>query len=78
MRRVHKALPGGRNTVHYVTRKPKQARCAGCGAALHGIPRELPSKMTNMPKTKKRPERPYGGMLCSKCTRKRIKESVTA
>jgi len=28
--------------------------------------------MRNMPKTKKRPERPFGGVLCSKCSREEI------
>ena len=41
---------------------------------LSGVPRERPAKMANMPKTLKRPERPYGGVLCSKCTRELLKE----
>ena len=71
-RRVFKKLPGKRTTVHYESRKPSKAKCAECGAELKGVPRERPYKMQNMPKTKKRPERPYGGVLCSKCTRKKI------
>lgn len=55
--------------IHYKKRKPKLARCGGCGAVLKGVPRERPFKMQKMAKTKKRPERPYGGVLCSKCTR---------
>ncbi|MBI4983390.1 50S ribosomal protein L34e, partial [Candidatus Woesearchaeota archaeon] len=30
--------------------------------------------MQNMPKTKKRPQRPYGGVLCSACTRKLLQQ----
>ena len=75
-RRIKVKLPGNRVTVHYRKRKPRQAICAGCGAVLHGVPRERPYKMRNMPKTKKRPERPFGGILCSICMRKRIKESI--
>ncbi|MBR9690907.1 50S ribosomal protein L34e [Candidatus Woesearchaeota archaeon] len=73
LRRVFKKTPGGRNVVHYTPRKPKVAKCADCGDALKGVPRARPVKMQNMPKTHKRPERPYGGVLCSKCTRKKIK-----
>ena len=69
-RRIKVKLPGNRVTVHYRKRKPRQAICAGCGAVLHGVPRERPYKMRNLPKTMKRPERPYGGVLCSECTRK--------
>ena len=71
-RRIKVKLPGNRVTVHYRKRKPRQAICADCGAVLHGVPRERPYKMRNMPKTKKRPERPYGGVLCSACTRRKI------
>ncbi|MEM4259664.1 MAG: 50S ribosomal protein L34e [Candidatus Woesearchaeota archaeon] len=59
--------------ARYLKRKPKIAHCANCGAVLKGVPRERPYKMHNMPKTKKRPERPYGGVLCSSCSRETIK-----
>ena len=75
-RRVKVKLPGNRITVQYRKRKPKQARCASCGKALHGIPRERPYKMRKMAKTQKRPERPFGGALCSICMRKKIKENI--
>ncbi|MBW2991947.1 50S ribosomal protein L34e [Candidatus Woesearchaeota archaeon] len=76
LRRVKVKVPGNKSKLHYRKRKPKQAKCADCGKVLHGIPRERSYKMKNMPKTKKRPERPFGGVLCSSCMRKRIKESV--
>jgi large subunit ribosomal protein L34e len=68
--------PGGRTKVHYKQAKPSKARCAECGKQLSGTARELPSKMKNMPKTKKRPTRPYGGYLCSSCMRKKIKKEA--
>ena len=72
-RRVFKKV-ASRVSLQYQRRKPKQAKCGKCGSALHGIPRELPYRMATMPKTKKRPERPHGGKLCSKCTRSLIIE----
>lgn len=59
-------------TTHYKKRKPAKAKCGACGMELAGVPRERPYKMQNMPKTAKRPERPYGGALCSACSRKKI------
>mgnify|MGYP001995556622 CR=1 FL=1 len=59
-------------TVHYKKPKPAKAKCADCGKVLAGVPNERPVKMMNMPKTAKRPERPYGGKLCSSCMRKTI------
>lgn len=71
-RRIYVKTPGGRVTLHYRRRKPKKAPCALCGKVLAGVPRELPYKMRRLQKTKKRPERPYGGVLCSKCQREVI------
>jgi len=76
LRRIFKKLPGGKINIHYKKRKPGKARCSDCSKPLIGVPRELPSKMQNLAKTKKRPERPYGGVLCSKCMRKKLKEQI--
>jgi len=75
-RKVIRRTPGGKLSVQYKKRKPQAAKCSECGTTLMGVPRALPSKMTNMPKTRKRPERPYGGSLCSKCMRQKIVETV--
>jgi len=76
LRRIKVKVPGNRSVIHYRKRKPSAAKCAGCGAVLSGVPRERPYKMKNMAKTQKRPERPYGGILCSRCMRKKIKENI--
>ena len=68
-RKVFVRTPGGRSTIHYRERKPQRALCSKCQKPLLGVPREGPAKMRNMPKTAKRPERPYGGVLCSACMR---------
>ena len=64
-RRVKRKVPGNRVVIHYVKRKNQPARCAICGAPLKGVPRDN----KKLSKSEKRPERPYGGMLCSKCMR---------
>lgn len=69
-RLVFVKVPGGRTVTQYRKKKPSKAKCAGCGAVLSGVPRERPYKMQNMSKTQKRPERPFGGYYCSKCTKK--------
>ena len=73
-RRVHKRTPGGRTKIDYVARKPKKLVCSNCGKELMGIPRLRPAKMRKTAKTEKRPQRPYGGVLCSSCTRRRMIE----
>jgi large subunit ribosomal protein L34e len=69
LRRVSRRTPGSRTVKQFKKRKPSKAKCSKCGKVLAGVPRERPYKMQRLPKTKKRPERPYGGVLCSACTR---------
>lgn len=75
-RRVYITTPGGKNKISYRQKKPGIAQCAKCGANLSGIPRATKAELVNMPKTKKRPERPYGGNLCSKCFRLTMQEKA--
>lgn len=72
MRKVFTRIPSGKAKTSYKKRKPSAAKCAACGKVLQGTPRERPFRMKRMPKTAKRPQRPYGGVLCSACTRKEI------
>lgn len=76
LRRVKVKTPGSRVAIHYENRKPKHAHCAKCGAILQGVPQARPVDMQNMAKSQKRPERPYGGVLCSSCSRLLFKEKA--
>jgi large subunit ribosomal protein L34e len=69
LKRKKVKTPGKRSVTHYKKEKPGVAKCAICKKPLHGVPRLNPLEMKKLPKTKKRPERPYGGNLCSKCMR---------
>ncbi|MEK6903743.1 MAG: 50S ribosomal protein L34e [Nanoarchaeota archaeon] len=69
-RKVHKKLPGGRVVVQYRERRLGKAHCAWCGKTLIGVPQERPPEMKQIPRSQRRPERPYGGVLCSPCLRK--------
>ncbi|MHA1749814.1 MAG: 50S ribosomal protein L34e [Promethearchaeota archaeon] len=69
-------IPGNRVVLHYHKKNPTRAHCSVCGAPLPGVPRLRDAKKRNLPKTRKRPSRPYSGNLCSKCLRSYIKKSV--
>ena len=71
-RRVFVRTPKGVKLT-YRDRKPSVAHCGSCGAVLKGIPRVRSSRLC---KSEKRPSRPYGGKLCSKCMRKEIIKKV--
>jgi len=76
LRRIKKRTPGNRLVIHYEKRKPKIAHCAECHKPLHGVPRKRPVEIGKLPKSQRRPERPYGGILCSACSRKLIIEKA--
>jgi large subunit ribosomal protein L34e len=76
MRRVPVKTPGGRTVVHYEKRKPDVARCARCGRPLNAVPRLRPNKLKHLSKTGKRPERPYGGVLCAACLAELLRKSI--
>ena len=75
-RKIAKKAPGGRALVHYERKKPKAATCSVTGDVLKGVPRERPVKMKNMPKTSKRPQRPFGGVLSSRASRDILKKKA--
>jgi len=75
-RNVFVKAPGGRVSVHRKRFRPNKPQCAECGAELKGVIRGTPCQVAKTSKTQRRPERPYGGVLCSRCTRKKILESV--
>ena len=72
LRRVFRRVPSSKIKLQYRKRKPRNAVCGSCGALLKGVPRERPYKMRSMSRSKKRPQRPYAGNLCSRCMRKKI------
>lgn len=75
-RKVFVKLPGSK--VKIVKKKPNPgvAKCGNCGKVLHGIPRLKKAKFRNLPKSKKRPNRSYGGNLCSGCSKELMKGSL--
>jgi len=72
LRKVFRKTPGGTTVLHRVKRNPSKAKCGSCGVELKAVPRKTASQMKNTAKTQKRPERPFGGVLCSKCMRKHL------
>jgi len=76
LKKIRKKVPGGASIIHYLRKRPKKAKCARCGKSLHGVSSGFTSKIRNIAKSKKRPERPYGGKLCSKCSRIEIKGRI--
>jgi len=75
-RRVKVRLPSGKTVTHYARRKPGRATCPVTGQELHGVPQMLPRKLSGVPKSSRRPSRPYGGVLSSKAMRAKMVEKA--
>ncbi|HIE22785.1 MAG TPA: 50S ribosomal protein L34e [Candidatus Korarchaeota archaeon] len=71
-KRVAVRTPGGKIVYHYKPKRHGPARCALCKKPLNATPTSPKSFMKKLPKSKKRPNRPYGGYLCPSCLRKVI------
>ena len=68
-KRVQRRTPGGRTVTHYKKKRRGPALCAICGSELSGVPRVSQARLKRLPKSKRKPERPFGGALCTRCTR---------
>lgn len=68
-----KKTPGGKKVTHHRKKSAKAAKCAECGRALLGVPRSRTSKLA---RSKRVPNRPFGGNLCSICTRSALKKQI--
>jgi len=69
IRKVKRRVPSGKSREYYIRRKTGGASCAICKAKLLGVHKDGP-------KSSRRPERKFGGVLCPKCQRKVVTEST--
>jgi large subunit ribosomal protein L34e len=70
-KRTYKA-PSGQTRTEYHNRKQSKILCGNCSTALSGVPLSI----KGLNKSKKAPNRPYGGNYCSKCSRAIIKDKM--
>ncbi len=75
-KRTFKRTPGGKTVLQYKKKKPSKHICAECKKPLHGVPRGRPYEIRKLAKSKKRPNRAYGGYLCTECARKVFKQEA--
>lgn len=64
--------PGGLKKVEYHKRKHSKHYCGRCSVELSGVPTQI----KGLSKSKKAPNRPYGGVYCSNCSRIVIRKKV--
>jgi len=72
MRRIMTRTPGGKVKKTHALRRSGFALCQKTNVKLHGVPRGRPSDIAKIPRSARRPERPFGGVLSSKAARELI------
>lgn len=77
-RRVFVRTPGAKTVLHYRRRKNGKPTCAQTGQVLPGVARGTPAQVRALPKSQRRPERPYGGVLSSRAMRRKMVEKARA
>jgi len=71
-RKIQRRTPGGRTVTYYDYKLHSRHVCAICHEFLHGKPRVRSAGMKKLGKSERKPERPFGGMLCPRCSRRVI------
>jgi large subunit ribosomal protein L34e len=76
-KRIKRRVPSGVSRIFYVRRKHHKAVCGICGKELSGVPWNH-KVIKRGAKTEKRPERPFGGVLCPDCLSTMLKLAARA
>ncbi|MCE7733844.1 MAG: 50S ribosomal protein L34e [Candidatus Heimdallarchaeota archaeon] len=71
-KRILVKTPGGRFYFKSVKNKPNYPHCATCSRKLPGVARGTRVQVRRMSISQRRPNRPYGGQLCSPCLREKL------
>ncbi len=71
-----KKTPGKRYNRHFIKFRSSVARCAVCGKPLGGVRNYDNYRFKKLSKSKKRPNRYYGGYLCIQCLRNKLAAAV--
>lgn len=72
----NRASPGGKPVLKKKSAKQARILCALCKAKLGGVPHGTHAEVSKLAKTEKRPERPFGGVLCPRCLSQVIRDKV--
>ena len=75
-RRVFRKTPGTRLQIHLEKSNPKGHFCGISGAILNGIPKKTANEFNKLSKSKKRPNRKYGGTYSHKVVKSKLEKAI--
>lgn len=76
LRRIQKKTPGNEVNIHYRRKNPKGTFCGISGQKLNGIGRNRPGIHKTLSKSKKRPNRKFGGTLSHKVVKMKLEIQI--
>lgn len=76
LRKLKVRVPGGKTVLRHEGRKNAFAKCAVCKHPLTGMTRKTDAGTAKLSRSEKRPERKFGGNLCSSCSRREIRKRL--
>ena len=74
--KVFRKTPGTLLKVHLEKRNPKGQFCGISGAILNGIPKKTATEFNKLSKSKKRPNRKYGGTFSHKVVKDHLEKAI--
>ena len=75
-KRVFRKTPGTNLKVHLEKSNPKGHFCGKSGAKLNGIPKKTVNEFNKLSKSKKRPNRKYGGTYSHKVVKTQLERAI--
>lgn len=76
IKKTQVVVPSGKVVTRYKRKAYSAARCQLTGQKLNGVPRTNKTELRKMPKSSRRPTRPFGGVLCPAAMRRVLIERV--
>ena len=75
-RKVFRKTPGTNLNVHLEKSNPSGHYCGKSGAILNGIPKKSATEFNKLSKSKKRPNRKYGGTYSHKVVKTQLEKAI--
>jgi large subunit ribosomal protein L34e len=74
--KIYKKTPGTNLNIHFRKSNPKSHHCGISGAILNGIPKKTAIRFNKLSKSKKRPNRKYGGTYSHQVVKSRLERTL--
>ena len=75
-KRKYRKTVSGKITIYRPDKKTRPPKCSNCDNILPGVAKGIRSEVRKLTKSQRTPNRPFGGNMCSPCTKRKIIEKT--